>query len=99
MTTNLITLAAALGYTATLDTQAGYAVTRVILDRPCAGSLVFNPVEHDGQAMVVLCYMIKHQQAVITRYWVSRPGEIVPHDGTPASLRAAIVEAAGRVCG
>ena len=110
-------LATALGYTPTLDTPAGYGVQRVILDRPCAGSTVFDPAENDGQAMEVLCWLLvnapqdRDEFACLTRWQfevhaadtyedgVSHQVAAMPHGNTPASLRAAIVQAAGRVCG
>ena len=111
--TTLIPLATAIGYTATLDTPTG-GVQRVILDRPCAGSLVFNPVDDDGQAMVVLCWLLAKDRLrnsdcahMVTRndvgeYNVDADDFFAicrqPHSCTPASLRAAIVQAAGRVC-
>ena len=105
-----LALAHALGYTPTLDMPAGYGVERVILDRPCAGSLVFDPVQNDAQAMEVLCWLLANggrKSIDVSAYvdafrifaWDGRGVRNYQHDNTPASLRAAIVQAAGRVCG
>jgi hypothetical protein len=55
--TDLPTLAAKMGYTPRLE-SAGYQVTRVMLDRPCGGSSLFNPYANDAQSLAVLLWVI-----------------------------------------
>jgi hypothetical protein len=73
--TDLPTLAAKMGYTPRTE-SAGYQVTRVMLDRPCGGSSIFNPYQNDAQAIAVLAWALSK---------------------TKEDMRAAIVDAAGRM--
>ncbi len=95
----------AMGYTVTMDDSAGYGVTRMIVaggDRPLYKA-VWNPRDDSAQCFEVLAWLDRvHRIAPIRgefRVYHDDTGRgyFQPHTGTPASLRAAIVEAAERV--
>ena len=87
----------AMGYTVTMDDSAGYGVTRMIVsggDRPLYKA-VWNPRDDSAQCFEVLCWLLG-QHAIIQNRRVMSLADF-QHTNTPASLRAAIVEAAERV--
>lgn len=103
-------LPAAMGYTVKMDEPAGYGVVRMLAVKD-GTTQVWNPRDDSAQCFEVLCWLLEtdHQGKQIcvprnsVRCWTyDEDGEDILcwntwHKNTPASLRAAIVEAAERV--
>jgi hypothetical protein len=92
----------AMGYTAISDSPAGYGVFRTLV-RPNTNDAgmwkVWNPRDDSAQCFDVLCWLMGDQR-VVNVDWSGvdvYDAWYASHDATPASLRAAIVEAAERV--
>ena len=94
---DLSRIATAMGYTATTE-DAGYGVTRVVLDRPCAGSVVFNPVENGAQTMEVIAWLCQKTSfaPVFFCFSVRSGGNIFNHDGSTTGICQAVTKAAAR---
>lgn len=100
----LLTLAKAMGYDAKLSIS--YASSpRVIYHnaKPVDDELygVFDPINNPRQALEVAAWLLSREALFLPRGITlcenAPPVDVVPHDGTPDSLIAAIVEAACRV--
>ena len=55
---DLCLIARHLGYEAIADTCGGYNVERVILDRPYAGQMLFNPYRFHEQALHLMVHLV-----------------------------------------
>lgn len=98
---DLSRIATAMGYTATTE-DAGYGVTRVVLDRPCAGSVVFNPVENGAQTMEVIAWLCRAEDGYDSfapdfyRWYLRSRGNNFNHDGSAKGICQAVTKAAAR---
>ena len=102
MTTYSRALPEAMGYTVTLDEFAGEKMFVRRDDRPHMRD-IWNPKDDAGQNDEVQCWLLWQKRTHIDHngvtVWHSNDILIcdIDHTNTPASLRAAIVEAAERV--